>query len=241
MNFSNRNMTRKVWYSTAAGDEGGGGNAGTGAGTTSTASAGNTTEDKSAGSTEKMLPQSEVDRIVNNKADQKLRLLTGGVDITELKAKAARADELEAQQGSDLDKAVNAAKKEATTETANKYQGVLRSAAVQVQAARLGFRDAGDAVSQLTTSGVLAGIKVNDDGTVDTAAVERELKALAAAKSYLLVDTTEKKDPPPPPPGSAGIGATGDAKVDTSKTVTPGLGRLRSAYSESPTTHQHNK
>lgn len=117
------------------------------------------------------------------------------------KSAADRLAELESANATELEKAVKAARDEATAAERQRSARVLAAAEARALAATAKFRDPGDAVRFLD----LEGIKVSDDGAVDSAAIESQLGELAKAKPYLV---TEEK-PPVPTPGAAGIGVSG--------------------------------
>lgn len=219
-----------------AGGSGSGGDQGSGQGTSSGQSQGGGGTGSTADpKTEPKFSQAEVDRIVQDRVQ---RARGQYADYETLKERAKRADELEAAQGTEVERAEKKGRTEATAEVTTRYQGILRASQVVAAAAASGygpkgeqaFRDGQDAVAQLAARGVLDAIRVDDQGRADASAIERELKALAEAKPYLLV---EDKPAPPPPPASAaqaGVGGAAGQTGTTSTKVTPGLGRLRAAY-----------
>jgi len=89
-------------------------------------------------------------------------------------------------------------------ERENRAKTQLIRAEVKSVAARLGFHDAGDAMSQID----IDGIKVNDDGEADSNAIESKLKEVAQKKPYLLKvrDDASASD--------VGIGSRGNASAD---------------------------
>lgn len=103
------------------------------------------------------------------------------------KANADAAKELariRAEQGTDLDKAVNTARAEAEKQTTAKY--TARLAGLSVRAAAGGkFKDPDDAVAHL--QGRLAEF-VGDDGDVDDKAIASEVDRLLKARPYLGVE-----------------------------------------------------
>lgn len=160
----------------------------------------------------KTLTQADVDRIVADRVARVERKYTGHDD---LKAKAARLDELEAASATEMEKAVKAARAEAEQATAGRYLSVLRAAEVRAQAAGLQFRDPGDALAQLGAR--LGDVKVGDDGEVDGAAVAKLLAELAAAKPYLINAQT-----PPPAPSLNGAGVGNNGTPPASRAVSLG-------------------
>lgn len=167
--------------------------------------------------------QDDVNRMV---ADRLSRERSKFSDYDDLKAKAAQLDQLQEANASDLEKATKAARAEGAKEVTDRFLGIIRSQEVRAQAAALRFRNPQLAVAALRERGTLDTIKVNDDGTVDTAAVERELKALAEAESYLIV-TEEKK---PASPAEAGVGAGSSTGKGEKRDTPPGIPTLAAAY-----------
>lgn len=147
---------------------------------------------------EPTLTQADVDRIV---ADRVAREKAKYADHADLKAKAARLDEIEAANATELDKAVKAARDEGTTAERTRTSGILAAAEARAQAAAAKFRDVSDAVKFLD----LGNVKVSEDGEVDAASIKTQLDALATAKPYLL----NSDEPPDITHGQAGIGVSG--------------------------------
>jgi hypothetical protein len=135
----------------------------------------------------KQFTQADIDRIV---ADRLARERAKYSDYDDLKAKAGRLDQLEAQSKSDLDRAVEAARQEGEQAAAARLNGTVVRAEARSLAAAAKFRDPGDAVAFLD----LTDIKVGDDGTVDGDAIKARLDDLAKAKPYLLATTTADFD-----------------------------------------------
>jgi hypothetical protein len=133
----------------------------------------------------------------------------------------AKLDEIAEASKSDLEKAVEAARREGETAALSKANDRLRSLEARLMAAQAQFRDPTVAVRLLD----LSDVKVTDDGTVDTSAIGKRLDELAKQHPYLLVE----KGPALPTPAQAGIGVQGAAKPE----VRPGMDRLRHAYSQS--------
>lgn len=157
------------------------------------------TPDPPAPVADKTLTQADVDRIV---ADRVAREKAKFADYGDLKAKASKLDEIEAASATELDKAVKAARDEATTTERTRTAGILAAAEARAQAADK-FRNPGTAVRLLD----LTGVPVTEDGLVDGAAVKALLDGLATSDPYLLKDDA----PPVPTPGQAGIGVSGGA------------------------------
>ncbi len=120
-------------------------------------------------------------------------------DYDAVKAKATRLDELEAANATEQDKAVKAARDEATAE-ANKGFGV-KLAAAEIKAALTGVvPDPSAIVEDLNL------------GKYVTAAGEVDVDAVAAlkAKYVALVPVGDGKKPPPKVDPAQGAGGTGD-------------------------------
>lgn len=118
-----------------------------------------------------------------------------------------RLAEIDAANATELDKAVNAARKEGETAATARFNSLLVGSEARALAASLKFNDPTDAVRFLN----LSDIEVKDDGAVDSDAIKAALDDLAKSKPYLL--TTDKPDPTH---RDAGIGAAGGdpAKTD---------------------------
>lgn len=112
-----------------------------------------------------------------------------------------RLDEIEAASASDLEKAVKAARAEGYAEAQKSAHALLLRSEARALAAEIGFADPTDAIALVD----LAGVRVEENGDVDSEAVKKELAGLAERKQYLLKST----EPPVPTPGQAGIGVSG--------------------------------
>jgi hypothetical protein len=123
--------------------------------------------------------QADLDRIIN---DRLARERAKFADHADLKAKAARLDQIEAANATDLEKAVKAAKAEGENEAATRANARIIKSEARALAAAAQFRDPADAVAFLD----LGSVRVSDDGEVDGAAVKGMLDDLAKAKPYLL-------------------------------------------------------
>lgn len=169
----------------------------------------------------KTFDQAAVDRIVEERLARERRRFA---DYDDLKAKAEEADRLKAEQeeanASDLEKAVNAAKKE--TEEALRAEFARVRVADKVDALAAGkFADVEDARLRL------AG-RVEDfisDGDVDTDAITKALDEVLEKHPHLAA---KPKEEPKPSPQRAGIGTSGSGKKDAP--VSAGFDRLRNAY-----------
>jgi hypothetical protein len=146
----------------------------------------------------------------------------------EAKTRGVRLEELESAGKSDLEKAIDAARREAEAKADERVSAAqqrvnarLVAAEVRATAAEKQFRDPG-MVAKLID---LSAVDVDEDGTVDTAAIVKQLDQLAKDKEYLLVDNGPKR-----PQGDIGQGPRPAATPET----TPGLGRLRAAYADTP-------
>ena len=113
-------------------------------------------------------------------------------DYDDLKAKAARADELEQAQQTDLDKLRTRAEREAqkraeaedkTSKALERAQTALMRAAVVASAAQLNAADPGDVFTLLDKSA----LSIDDDDTVSGA--DEAVAALLKAKPHLLKRT----------------------------------------------------
>lgn len=128
-----------------------------------------------------------------------------------------KAEQLESANKTEMERAVDAARKEGESAALQRANSRLVSAEARALAAQQQFRDATDAVRFLD----LADVAVSDDGSVDTDALSKQLQQLAKDKPYLLAEAR-----PTRPQGDVGQGPRGPATPE----VEPGLGRLRAAY-----------
>ena len=164
----------------------------------------------------KTFTQADVDRIIAGR-------LSKYSDYDDLKAKVGA---LEESTKTDLEREIEKARSEARAEVQTGANARLVAAEVRALAAELAFRDPADALAQLSAGGKLAEAPVGDDGSVDGAAVKAELEALAKSKPYLLKEASAGASA-----SLAGIGVSGAS----APVVTPGIGRLQSAYANSAT------
>lgn len=119
---------------------------------------------------------------------------------------STRLAEIETANASDLDKAVNAARKEGETAILERVNTRLVRAEARAVAASLGFEDPADAVALVD----LSAVTVDEDGEPDGEAIKKELAALAERKKYLLKQGKDTSA------SDAGIGATGTGVADSS-------------------------
>jgi hypothetical protein len=135
----------------------------------------------------------------------------------ELDSFRVKAEELESASKTELERAVDAARKEGESSALQRANSRLVSAEARALAAAQQFRDATDAVRFLD----LAEVQVSDDGTVDTGSLAKQLEQLAKDKPYLLAEAR-----PTRPQGDVGQGP----RMPAAPEIQPGLGRLRAAY-----------
>jgi hypothetical protein len=128
-------------------------------------------------------------------ADEKRRLQARYEGFDDLKAKAAEFDKLQEANATELEKAVKAADAAARADVTAKTNARLVGAEIKAAAAHAGFNDPADAVIQLRDQ--IAGVKVDDNGDIDEAAVKALIAELATAKPYLVKTDTR----PAPLPG----------------------------------------
>lgn len=150
--------------------------------TTSTGTADGATTETTTETTTGFKPiesQEDFDKAV---ADRLRRQKAQYAGHDEYRTKAEKYDQLEASQKTELEKAVDKAKAEGRTEATTAANSRLVKAEARAMAAAAKFRDPTDAVAFLD----LSTVKVDDDGDIDTKAIESALADLAAAKPYLL-------------------------------------------------------
>lgn len=125
---------------------------------------------------------------------------TAEKEAREAAATKQRLDELEAATQSDTEKAVAAARREGAQEATASANTRLIAAEARALAAEAGFRNPQLAVRAVTDE--LRGVKVADDGAVDTDAITTALKTLADAEPYLLKGDEPRLPKPDPSQGS---------------------------------------
>lgn len=118
--------------------------------------------------------QADIDRIV---ADRLTRERSKFADYDELKSKAGRLDDIEAQSKTDLEKAVDAAKAEARAEALREggvktVRGILRAG---MQAAKV--EDIDDRIDDMNLAKFL-----DDNGDVNQEAIDKALARIVPAK-----------------------------------------------------------
>ncbi len=155
--------------------------------------------------------QADLDRIIGQRLARERERYA---DYDDLRAKAAEHDKALDAARSDHDKAVEAARKEGESVAQERANGRLVSAEARALAAEAKFRNPTLAVRAVD----LAGIKVNDDGSVDAAAIRTKLTELSNAEPYLVDDGKPARPKPDNAQGGAGdnkggklTGLTGDA------------------------------
>jgi hypothetical protein len=136
--------------------------------------------------------QAAVDRIVSERI---ARERSKFADYNDLKAKATKFDEIEAQNATELDKAVKKADAEARADMSTKTNTRLVRAEVKAAASAAKFFDPADAAVLLSDK--FKDVKVTEDGDVDEDAVKALVEQLAKAKPHLV--KTDNGRPPPLP------------------------------------------
>lgn len=110
-------------------------------------------------------------------------------------AARSKLDELENASKTEVEKAVEAARREGAAQALAAANARLIASEARALAAQAKFRNAADAVPFLD----LSEVRVAEDGTVDTAAISRQLDELAKAKPYLLAAEEGPRTPKPDP------------------------------------------
>jgi len=131
------------------------------------------------GSVEKTLTQADVDRIVKERLGRQKQQYA---DYDDLKAAAAKLQELEDAQKSELDKTNEqlALLQATNAELLQKQQDLVLRNAITSEAGKLDFADPQDAWQLLD----LSAVSINDDGEAE--GVANALKTLVEAKPYLV-------------------------------------------------------
>jgi hypothetical protein len=125
--------------------------------------------------------QAAVDRIVADRVARERKKYEGFDDI---KARAAKFDEIEAQNATELDKAVKKADAEARADMSTKTNTRLVRAEVKAAASAAKFFDPADAAVLLQDK--FKDVKVTEDGDVDEDAVKALVEQLAKDKPHLV-------------------------------------------------------
>lgn len=154
---------------------------------------------------DKTFTQAEVDAIVLKRAERVAADKYS--DYADLKAKAARVDELDAANASELEKAVKKAREEGASEVQTKANARLVAAEARALAAEAKFRNPALAIKAVD----LRDVKVSDDGTPDAAAIKTLLADLAKDEPYLI---DEGKTTPRPDPSQGGGGGAPQTKAE---------------------------
>jgi hypothetical protein len=139
---------------------------------------------------EQKFTQEQVNAIL---AEEKRKTLAKFEGFDDIKAKAARFEEIEAQNATELEKAVKKAADEARAEMSGQTNNRLVRAEVKAMAAALGFHNPAVAATQL--AGQFADIKVSDTGDVDEKAVKALVEQLAKDEPYLVKTDSGRPQP----------------------------------------------
>lgn len=139
---------------------------------------------------QKSFTQEQVNAIL---AEEKRKTLAKFEGFDDLKAKAAKFDEIEAQNATELEKATKKAADEARADMTATTNNRLVRAEVKAAAAALGFHNPAIAATQLADK--FAGVKVSDTGDVDEAAVKALVEQLAKDEPYLVKTDTGRPQP----------------------------------------------
>lgn len=140
-------------------------------------------------------------------------------EAKEGRAAKAKVEEIEAAGKPELERAVEAARKEGAAQALQQANSRLIAAEARALAAQAQFRNPATAVRLLD----LSEVSVTDTGEVDTDAIKGLLDALAKDEPYLVADASGRT----PPPADAGIGVSGSAPTDGSprSLITAGLSK----------------
>jgi hypothetical protein len=139
--------------------------------------------------------QDALDRIVEARLKREREKYA---DYDELKEAKSKYDELLEAQKTDAQKAIDAAKGEATSETTQKFLTKLVHGEVKAQAATAGFNDPADALQILGAT-----LPVKDDEP-DADEIKKLVEQLAKDKPYLLKDASRPKPAVRPKPAGGG-------------------------------------
>lgn len=116
-------------------------------------------------------------------------------DYDALTEKAKQFDAIEAQNATELDKAIKKADADARADVTGKTNQRLVRAEIKATAAALGFHNPGVAATQLAEK--FGSVKVSDTGDVDEAAVKALVEQLAKDEPYLVKTDNGRPQPLP--------------------------------------------
>jgi hypothetical protein len=145
--------------------------------------------------------QADFDRVIGERV---ARERAKYADYDDLKAKADAHDAAVEAARSEHEKAVEAARKEGEEVATKAGNARLVASEARALAAQAGFRSLSD-VTLLD----LSGVKVDDQGVIDSAAIKAKLKELSDAEPWRIDDG---KKAPPKPDLTQGGGGGGDNK-----------------------------
>lgn len=134
--------------------------------------------------------QADLDRIVESRLAREREKYKGYDD---LKAKAAKWDQLEDEKKTPSEKAIEEARTKAAGETAAKYEQRIAATEVKALAATLGFLDPADALTVLGSD-----IPKKDD-EIDADELKKRVEKLATDKPYLVKEASRKPRTRPQP------------------------------------------
>lgn len=154
-------------------------------------------------------------------AEQKRKVQAQYVDYGDLKAKAARLDEIETATASELEKAVKKARAEGAAEVQSAANARLIAAEVRALAAAARFHNPTAAARLLD----LSDVTVSDSGDVDSAALKSKLAALAKDEPYLVDDGKVRPKVDPSQGGQQGpVGKAEEGRAQALKRFGPKAG-----------------
>lgn len=175
-------------------------------------------QDPPAGS-DRTFTQAEVDAMIRRRAERVAAEKYG--DYDDLKAKAQRLAEIEAANATELEKATKKAKDEGRLEILSSANEKLVRAEARALAAEAKFKNPNLAVKAID----LKGVKVDDDGNVDSEAVKALLEALAKDEPYLVDDGKGGRPKP-----DLDQGQNNPPVKPLGADAAPGMARMREAY-----------
>lgn len=155
--------------------------------------------------------QEDVNRIVAERVAREKAKYAG---FDDLKDKAAKFDAIQAENATELEKAVAQAVETTRADAAKTMQTTLVRAEVKALAAAAQFHDPAVAAPLLAEK--LAEVPVDNDGQVDVAAAKALVDQLAAERPYLVKSATATPTPlpgqgtPPAAPNTGSVSAGAD-------------------------------
>lgn len=167
-------------------------------------------------------------KLIQNKQSDIEKLKSRPALTDEQKQKLAEFDRLEAANKTELERAQEAAQK-----NAERAQAYLNSAVTaKIEALATGFADPSDAVSSLDAKSF-----TNESGEIDSAAIKDALADLLTRKPHWAKAPETRTPAPNPAQGSSGSGPSGTPQVTREQMASMTPAEIDKAYAEGRMSH----